>query len=144
MLSVGASVFRAVRSWSACSTTSRPARAVLEHGYITRIERPHGLPQGLRQFSERHEGRALYRDVDYAAYRRIVELDWTLFHGSARQRDLDLDRDLDAACVDRPTVRLGWGQVFDRPCRTTTRVARFLQGGGWSGVPKPCGPACLI
>jgi hypothetical protein len=144
MLSVGASVFRAVRSWSACSTTSRPARAVLEHGYITRIERPHGLPQGLRQFSERHEGRALYRDVDYAAYRRIVELDGTLFHGSARQRDLDLDRDLDAACVDRPTVRLGWGQVFDRPCRTTTRVARFLQGGGWSGVPKPCGPACLI
>jgi hypothetical protein len=118
--------------------------SVLEHGYLTRIERPHRLPQGVRQRSERHDGSTLYRDVDYAAYRRIVELDGRLFHDSARQRDLDLDRDLDAACEERPTVRLGWGQVFDRPCRTTLRLARFLQSGGWSGSPSPCGPSCPV
>jgi hypothetical protein len=118
--------------------------SVLEHGYLTKIERPHGLPTGSRQPSERHEGTVVYRDDDYAAYRRLVELDGTLFHNSATQRDRDLDRDLDAACEDRLTVRLGWGQVYGRPCRTTVRIARFLRGGGWSGVPTPCGPGCPV
>jgi hypothetical protein len=118
--------------------------SVLEHGYLTKVERPHGLPAGSRQPSEAHHGRALYRDVDYPAYRRLVELDGTLFHNSARQRDLDLDRDLDAACLGRPTVRLGWGQVFERPCRTTARIAVFLQRGGWAGAPAPCGTDCPL
>jgi len=118
--------------------------SVLEHGYLTHVERPHGLPVGIRQRAERDGGRTLYRDVVYDAYGRIVELDSTLFHNSVRQRDLDLDRDLDAACDDRRTVRLGWGQVFGRPCRTASRVARFLRGGGWPGTPGPCGPDCSV
>ena len=118
--------------------------SVLEHGYLTRIERPHGLPRGRRQASERHDTGTLYRDVDYPAYGRIVELDGRLFHSSPRQRDQDLDRDLEAACADRQTVRLGWGQVFDRPCLTTVRIGRFLHSGGWSGAPTPCGSSCPV
>jgi hypothetical protein len=42
----------------------------------------------------------------------IVELDGRLFHSSARARDHDLERDLDAPTLDRlETIRLGYGQV---------------------------------
>jgi hypothetical protein len=75
--------------------------SVLEPGYLTRIERPHGLPTGRRQVSERRG-------------------------------------------AGRPTVRLGCGQVFDRPCETTVRVAIFLRAGGWTGVPTASGPTCPV
>lgn len=64
--------------------------SVLEHGYLTRVERPHGLPRGVRQASEHDAERACYRDVDYSPFGRIVELDGLLFHASTRQRDTDL------------------------------------------------------
>ena len=43
------------------------------------------------------------------------------------------DRDLDAAADRHETLRLGWGQVFDRPCLTAHRVARVLVARGWDG-----------
>jgi predicted methyltransferase len=50
-----------------------------------------------------------YRDVVYAEFEQVVELDGRLFHDSADARDADLDRDLDAAVERLGTVRLGWG-----------------------------------
>jgi hypothetical protein len=84
------------------------------------------------------------RDVLYPAYDRVVELDGRLFHDTASQRDADLDRDLDAALDSRVTVRLGRGQVFERPCLTATRIGVLLRGGGWTGAPSPCGPGCAV
>lgn len=118
--------------------------SVLEHGYLTRVERPHGLPIGTRQEGSSTTQGHVLRDVVYRAYGRIVELDGRLFHDTAGQRDADLDRDLDAAVAGQATVRLGWGQVFDRPCRTTGRLAVLLQRGGWEGSPISCGPGCAI
>lgn len=116
--------------------------SVLEHGYLTRVERPHGLPTAHRQLRDSSRG-PLYRDVVYQAFAQIVELDGRLFHSSVAARDRDLDRDLDAAVDGSHTVRLGWGQVFDRSCLTALRVGRLLQARGWAGEPVPC-PECPV
>ncbi|MBL0749224.1 hypothetical protein [Nocardioides baculatus] len=48
---------------------------------------------------------------------------------------------IDAAVERLGTVRLGWGQVFGRPCTTATRVGRLLEVRGWHGVLTLC-PQC--
>jgi hypothetical protein len=108
--------------------------SVLEHGYLTRVERAHGLPRGRRQAG----GRSVFRDVLYDDFGQVVELDGRMFHDSARQRDADLDRDLEAAVQGLGTVRLGWGQVFGRPCQTAERLAVLLRVRGWTGQLRGC------
>jgi hypothetical protein len=120
------------------------AGSVLERGYLARVERSHGLPTAKRQHPSRSVGATRYRDVDYPAFGLVVELDGRMFHDTAPGRDRDLERDLDAAVDGRTTIRLGWGQVFDRSCRTAVRVAAVLRTLGWTGVPRPCGPDCPI
>jgi hypothetical protein len=115
---------------------------VLEHGYLTRVERPHGLPTARRQVRESLSG-TVYRDVTYDDFGRVVELDGRLGHDRVEDRDRDLDRDLDVAVVGRASVRLGWGQVFRRPCRTAKSIGRWLQAGGWTGRPFRC-PECPV
>lgn len=116
--------------------------SVLEHGYLDLVERPHGLPIGERQASHRHAGSLTFRDVEYAAAGVVVELDGRLFHDSTTRRDQDMDRDLDAAAGDGAlTLRLSWGQVFDRACRTADRVGAVLRRRGWDGQVRRC-PDC--
>jgi hypothetical protein len=113
--------------------------SVLEHGYLTRVERAHGLPRGTRQHPELASGRPMFRDVLHAEHGLVVELDGRLFHGSSEAWDRDLERDLDAAVArTEETVRLGYGQVFERPCSTAVKVARVLQRRGWTGEPRKC------
>ena len=50
------------------------ACSVLEHGYLTRVERPHGLPTGRRQVRDRISRGVLYRDVEYH-WGLVAELD---------------------------------------------------------------------
>ena len=57
----------------------------------------------------------------------------TWFHDTAGQRDRDLDRNIAAAVDGRRTVRLGWGQVHERPCWTADKVGVLLQARGWRG-----------
>jgi hypothetical protein len=114
--------------------------SVLEHGYLSRVERPHGLAIARRQVTASARG-PIYRDVEYRAQGLVVELDGRLFHDNASARDRDLDRDLDAAVDGLLTVRIGWGQVFDRPCATAHRVGKVLQARGWSDVVTLC-PSC--
>lgn len=111
--------------------------SALEHGYLTRIERPHGLPSPRRQSRGRSRTAVIYRDAEYDGL--VVELDGRAWHDSVEQRDRDADRDLLTAATGGTTVRLTWGQVYDRPCWTTGHVARLL------GVtPRRCGPACTV
>ncbi len=117
--------------------------SVLEHGYLTRVERPHHLPRATRQLLSTSSSGVVYRDAQYGEV-CLVELDGRLFHDSATQRDADFERDLDAAVDGRSTTRLSWGQVFDRPCSTAAKVARILQAHGVRCQPRPCGPGCIV
>ena len=123
---------------------SSGACSVLERGYLLRVERQHGLPAPKRQRVARADSASRHRDVDYPAYGLVVELDGRLFHDTARSRDSDLERDLDGAVDGRTTIRLGWGQVFDRTCRTAGRIAAVLQRLGWEGKASRCGPGCHL
>jgi hypothetical protein len=120
------------------------AWSTLEHGYLVHVERAHGLPAGARQRAGTSTLGTVWRDVDYDPLPVRVELDGRLFHDTAEQRDRDLDRDLDSVVDGRSSVRLGWGQVFDRPCRTAERVALLLRRAGWTGEPVRCGPDCAL
>ncbi len=118
------------------------ACSVLEREYLTRVERAHGLPVADRQVADRTSAGRCDRDVLYRRYSLVVELDGRAFHDTAGQRDADLERDLVAA-VERGavTVRIGYGQVFSRACRTAYLVAALLARGGWGGRPRRC-PRC--
>lgn len=119
--------------------------SVLEHGYLRLVERRHGLPRGCRQVAAVAGGRRMMRDVVYREVRppwtQIVELDGRLFHDSSEARDRDMERDLDAALAGAGTVRLGYAQVFERPCATAEKVATLLRQRGWRGVLRRC-PDC--
>jgi hypothetical protein len=117
--------------------------SVLEHGYLNRVERPHGLPPAARQLRASASVGMVYRDVAYDGG-LVVELDGRLFHNTARARDADFERDLDAAVDGRDSVRISWGQVFDRGCRTAGKLGKLLAKRGWTGAEHPCGPDCPL
>ncbi len=134
------------RAWlaSVLADVSAGATSVLEHGYLVRVERAHGLPAADRQRPDRIDGGRIYRDVPYPRFRVCVELDGRFDHTALADRDRDLDRDLETAVEAVTTVRLGWGQVYDRPCRTAVRVGAILRNGGWEGAPTHCSPGCAV
>jgi hypothetical protein len=117
--------------------------SVLEHGFVTRVERPHGLPRARRQVRARASVGVVYRDAVFGE-RDLVELDGALFHDSATARDADFERDLDAAAEGKATVRLSYGQVFARPCSTASKLARILLAHGLAFRPRRCGPQCPV
>lgn len=120
------------------------ACSVLEHGYLVRVERPHGLPRSRRQAPRRPGGRWEYRDAEYEEHGLVVELDGRLGHEGWAGSGADADRDLDDAADGRHAVRLRWQQVFGTPCRTAERVARILRHRGWTGRASACGPTCVL
>lgn len=116
---------------------------MLEHGYVARVERPHGIPRARRQVRAVIAGAPVYRDAEIDE-RIVVELDGRMFHDSTTARDRDMERDLDASVVGRTTVRLGWGQVFDRPCSTAQKIGQLLAVHGWTGGLRRCGTSCSV
>lgn len=119
------------------------AYSLLEHRYLTRVERPHGLPTGGRQRAVRAGRAAAYRDVEYLGLGAVVELDGRLGHELATDRWDDLDRDITSLLVGDTTMRLGWRHVL-QPCRTAAVVDRFLVALGWDAGATPCGPGCAV
>lgn len=120
------------------------ANSVLEHAYLTRVERAHGLPKGRRQVRANAFGRQVIQDVDYEPFGLVVELDGRADHSSVGARTSDLDRDLALTLAGRASARLGWGQVFADSCRTADRIGSLLQARGWPGFPAPCCPTCVV
>jgi hypothetical protein len=133
------------RAWLSAVLTDLAAgtTSVLEHGYLHGVERAHGLPRAARQVRATAAIGVVYRDAEYPGG-VLVELDGRLVHNTVPQRDADFERDLDAAVDGHTTVRLSWGQVFDRPCGTAAKLARLLRRRGWTGQPRPCCPTCPI
>ena len=116
--------------------------SVLEHGFLHRVEMAHGLPTASRQRRDVVNGRVFYRDNAYAGL--VIELDGRVFHDSTSSRDRDAERDLDTAVAGDQTLRILYGQVFQRPCSTAAKVATILQRHGWQGTPTPCSSGCAL
>lgn len=135
------------RRWveSLLDDLAQGACSVLEHGYLHRVERAHGLPRADRQVPRIGADGMEYRDVEYVGYDFVVEVDGRLGHDSWKAQGRDADRDLDdLARGGAETARLRWKQVYATPCRTAARIATILQRKGWTGVPTRCGPDCQL
>ncbi|GAA1851039.1 hypothetical protein ACFFOM_04500 [Microlunatus capsulatus] len=114
------------------------ADSPLELRYLRDVERPHGLPRGVRQHRSRHRYR---RDVVYPEYGVVVELDGRLGHeGVGRFRDME--RDNLSALDGETTFRYGHADVSGEACGVARQVAGVLTVRGWTGVLRPC-PRCL-
>ncbi|MCH1865329.1 type IV toxin-antitoxin system AbiEi family antitoxin domain-containing protein [Nocardioides sp. CFH 31398] len=133
------------RTWIAAVPTDLRAgtTSVLEHGYLVRVERAHGLPRASWQDRVVTSSGTRYRDASYDG-QAVVELDGRAHHASATQREDDLQRDLELAAQGGATVRLGYRQVFGATCRTTVLVVRFLRSRGVRVEPHPCGSGCPV
>jgi len=117
--------------------------SVLEHRYLTKVERPHGLPTARRQRRVRPGRSSAYRDVEYLGLYTVVELDGRLGHEQANDRWDDMDRDVGSATMGDLTLRLSWQQVED-PCRTASAVGRILAARGWTGQLVACSRNCPV
>ncbi|MCG7320834.1 hypothetical protein [Arsenicicoccus bolidensis] len=100
----------------------------LEHGYLTRVERAHGLPPTRRQHVVLETGHR--SDGAYVDERVLLEHDGRAFHvEDAREADLALD----AAHLAHGwvTVRTTYPMVFADACATARRVedVRVARGG---------------
>ncbi|EGD55147.1 type IV toxin-antitoxin system AbiEi family antitoxin domain-containing protein [Gordonia neofelifaecis] len=124
---------------------ARGTCSALEHRFLTRVERPHGLPTPNRQ-APTTAGRSGFRDLHYPDLGLIVELDGRLFHDDALARDRDMERDLDAAVFARArTLRLCWGQAAVRSCTTASKLGVVMNRLGWTGRTTPCAsPECAV
>ncbi|MDW5328967.1 type IV toxin-antitoxin system AbiEi family antitoxin domain-containing protein [Plantactinospora sp. KLBMP9567] len=115
----------------------------LELRYLRKVERPHGLPRGVRQQARTRRGGRWYDDVRYADHATVVELDGCAAHPEAsRARDRRRDN---AAIVDGLNVlRYGSADVIERPCETAVQIASTLRRHGWTGPVNRCGPSCRV
>lgn len=116
--------------------------SVLERDYLLKVERAHGLPPGRRQAREETADGTIYRDVLYEEAAVAVELDGALWHSGPGARRRDMVRDLTSAGDGVLTLRVGWHQVWEQPCRTAQLIIRVLVQRGWRGRPRPCGHSC--
>jgi hypothetical protein len=128
---------------AALSEVGAGAHTLLELRYVTKVERPHGLPAGVRQTVIRRKGGHAYRDVDYPDYGTAVELDGWFAH-PFEQRWMDMDRDNRTVARGEAPLRFGWGHVTGSPCRVAAIVAFVLGQRGWREQPRTCGPGCEV
>jgi hypothetical protein len=120
------------------------AHSALERKYLRDVERLHGLPRASRQSRVvGADGHAVYRDVRYTAEGVTVELDGLVAH-PADLRPRDMWRDNASSLRGDLVLHYGWGDVMARKCATASQVAEVLRMRGWTGMPKPCGPSCVI
>ncbi len=125
------------------SEVSAGAESPLEVAYVRKVERAHGLPEGRRQRRHQVGGRSNRTDVEYDAYKLIVELDGRLGH-ETDGKFRDYQRDNLATTRGRDTLRYGWTDTTTNSCRVAAQVAQVLRANGWTSWAGPCGPTCAV
>jgi len=115
--------------------------SLLEWRYVHGVEGAHGLPRATRQARSRAGQRRRYLDNRYKEFAVAVELDGQAAHPiEARWRDIH--RDNASAGLGIVTLRYGWADVTEDPCRVAAEVARVLKLHGWPGHPRACKRGC--
>ena len=117
--------------------------SILEYRFVNRVERPHGLPAGTRQWLARRGRRTEYSDVAYEEYATLVELDGRAAHPES-SRDLDTRRDNANAADGWVTLRYGWIEVSEHSCEVAAQLALTLRRRGWPGTLRRCSASCRI
>lgn len=115
--------------------------SILERGYLYKVERPHGLPEGSRQRRTRSGATNRYEDIRYEEYGVVVELDGQQAHPEG-ERWRDIRRDNNSAVEGLITLRYTYADVIDRPCEVADEIARTLRGRGYAGAAHRCGASC--
>jgi len=126
---------------SALTGVGNGVHSVLEWRYLRDVELRHGLPRADRQALSRVGNRTRYLDNRYRKFGVLVELDGRAAH-PAESHWRDVRRDNVSAAAGMVTLRYGWADVTEDPCRVASEIADALRRGGWTGRPRPCGPAC--
>lgn len=120
------------------------ASTPLEIPGVRLILRAHGLPIGRGQVREIQHGSVVFRDRVIDPYGVVIEFDGRLGHADPMGRFRDLRRDNAVAVSGRVSLRFGWTDVHREPCAAARQVAFVLAARGWTGVPKACGPDCVV
>jgi very-short-patch-repair endonuclease/predicted transcriptional regulator of viral defense system len=120
------------------------ALSVLEHRYVCRVERPHGLPAARRQARIRQRTGNRYLDNLYEEYGVCVELDGSAAHPEDEQWR-DKRRDNANTVSGLVTLRFGFPEIGDHRCESASQVATLLRSRGWTGSPHMCArPGCTL
>ena len=117
------------------STAGAGIESILEWRYLWHVERAHRLPAMVRQ-ARRMAGSRF--DGSYPEHGLVVELDGREFHDAGRDRIRDNRTVLNLGWV---TLRYGWSDVLNEPCRVANEVAFALRQRGWEGRVATC-PRC--
>jgi very-short-patch-repair endonuclease len=126
---------------SAVTDVGNGVHSVLEWRYLHDVALRHGLPRADRQAVSRVGNRTRYLDNQYQMFGVVVELDGRANH-PAESRWRDVRRDNASAAAGMITLRYGWADVTEDPCRVAGEIAAALRRGGWTGRLRRCGPAC--
>lgn len=113
----------------------------LELTYRRDVERAHGLDPGQRQVRSGTGG--YVRDVTYDEG-LVVELDGRRGHdGAGFFRDIDRDN-YHLVYEGLQTLRVGWKQCHEDPCRVARVVAALRRSLGWTGDLRRCRRCRLV
>ena len=126
---------------AALAEVAEGIHSLLEHRYVTGVERAHGLPRATRQARRRHGARTTYIDNLYSEYGVCVEVDGTTAH-PADERWNDVRRDNANTARGSATLRFGWPEITQHRCESAMLVSSTLRDRGWQGNPLSCSSAC--
>jgi hypothetical protein len=118
-------------------------QSILEHGYLYRVERAHGLPEGDHQWRTRASGISRYEDLRYEEYGVIVELDGQEAHPESESWR-DTRRDNLSAMNGLITLRYTYADVMERPCEVADEIVRTLSRRGYARGARRCGASCAL
>ena len=126
---------------AALGLAAEGVHSLLEFRYLSRVERPHGLPAGCRQHAVVRAGQRQYQDVTYQEYGLVVELDGQAAHpAESRWRDVRRDNANTAAGQDHAPVWLGRREQSGRASSRPRWLTRWPRGAG-PGHCAAAGPA---
>lgn len=128
---------------AALGDVSAGVQSPLEHRYVTKVERAHGLPSARRQACVLVAGRRRYLDNLYEEAQLAVELDGLAAHPPER-RWADSHRDNEIAGLGILTLHYTWHDVDAGSCATAGQVGALLTMRGADVKLHRCGPACSL